>query len=241
MLEAANIDMIPDKSLPRASMAATFRSYAIEDDEFDTENDLGVELPGSRLSAAWAAERFGGLGRSSVDVFESPRLHKRSSSDPKLKGLGPNTSNSSPAPHHSHTLVTERLNEMFIYEDDVDPLLVDLIAHLLDFHPARRYTAVQALSHPYLADVRRVESEVLCSAPVRPALDDTQLFTVDEYRRGVEQEAQELAQMVGQALEDDLLRPEWFNLRVCELDLVIPESRTSANSFAPRNHPRPAA
>jgi serine/threonine protein kinase len=34
----------------------------------------------------------------------------------------------------------------------VDPEALDLLQHLLNFNPSHRYTAEEALSHPYLKD-----------------------------------------------------------------------------------------
>jgi mitogen-activated protein kinase 7 len=39
----------------------------------------------------------------------------------------------------------------------IDPEALNLLQHLLIFNPTQRYTAQQALEHPYLKDFRDIE------------------------------------------------------------------------------------
>jgi len=41
-----------------------------------------------------------------------------------------------------------------------DPLALDLLRHLLQFNPEKRYTAEQALNHDFFKSIRRPEMEV---------------------------------------------------------------------------------
>lgn len=44
---------------------------------------------------------------------------------------------------------------------DANPLAVNLMSSLLQFDPAKRPTAAQALRHPWLADARNPEAEII--------------------------------------------------------------------------------
>lgn len=48
---------------------------------------------------------------------------------------------------------------------DANPLAVDLLAQMLKFNPAERISVIQALAHPYLAQLQNAADEPVCAAP----------------------------------------------------------------------------
>ncbi|XP_036143448.1 mitogen-activated protein kinase 15 isoform X2 [Monomorium pharaonis] len=59
---------------------------------------------------------------------------------------------------------------------------LDLISNLIVFNPTQRFTAVEALEHPYVADFHRRGNEPERGSSVVPLLSDDVQLSVDEYR-----------------------------------------------------------
>ena len=45
-------------------------------------------------------------------------------------------------------------------EAQIPPAAVDLLSHLLEFNPDKRYTVKQCLEHEYFDDIREKETEI---------------------------------------------------------------------------------
>jgi len=59
---------------------------------------------------------------------------------------------------------------------------LDMLQHLLSFNPSRRYTAVDALEHPYVAAFHNPEEEYSSDHKIEISIDDNQKRTIEEYR-----------------------------------------------------------
>ena len=65
-----------------------------------------------------------------------------------------------------------------------DPLAIDLLKHMLQFNPKKRYTAEEALEHPFLKNVRRADMERGAQRPlVGPEFLETNHVDMDELKR----------------------------------------------------------
>jgi len=65
-----------------------------------------------------------------------------------------------------------------------DPLAIDLLKHMLQFNPKKRYTADEALEHPFLQNVRRADMERGAQRPlVGPEFLETNHVDMDELKR----------------------------------------------------------
>ena len=62
------------------------------------------------------------------------------------------------------------------------PEALDLMAKLLRFNPHKRYTAAEALEHPYLAAFHNIKDEPAAPGPITISLPDDTRYTVNEYR-----------------------------------------------------------
>ncbi|XP_011059050.1 PREDICTED: mitogen-activated protein kinase HOG1 [Acromyrmex echinatior] len=65
---------------------------------------------------------------------------------------------------------------------EVSEKALDLISNLIVFNPTQRFTAVEALEHPYVADFHRRGNEPERGSSVIPLLSDDVQLSVDEYR-----------------------------------------------------------
>jgi len=59
---------------------------------------------------------------------------------------------------------------------------LDLLQHLLSFNPNKRYSAVDALEHPYVAAFHNPEEEYSSDHKIEISIDDNQKRSIDEYR-----------------------------------------------------------
>jgi len=59
---------------------------------------------------------------------------------------------------------------------------LDMLQHLLSFNPNKRYTAVDALEHPYVSAFHNPEEEYSSDHKIEISIDDNQKRTIDEYR-----------------------------------------------------------
>jgi mitogen-activated protein kinase 15 len=62
------------------------------------------------------------------------------------------------------------------------PEALDLMAHLMKFNPTERWSAEQALGHPYVASFHNVRDEPSAPGPITISLPDDTRYTVGEYR-----------------------------------------------------------
>jgi len=62
------------------------------------------------------------------------------------------------------------------------PEALDLLQHLLSFNPNKRYTAEDALEHPYVAAFHNPEEEYSSDHKIEISIDDNQKRTIEEYR-----------------------------------------------------------
>ncbi|KAH0793849.1 CMGC family protein kinase [Histomonas meleagridis] len=69
------------------------------------------------------------------------------------------------------------------------PEALDLIKKLLEFNQYKRPNAEECLAHPYLERFHKVEREISCPRKIKMSLDDSQRYTVREYRNQVYREA----------------------------------------------------
>ena len=58
----------------------------------------------------------------------------------------------------------------------------DLLDNLLEFNPEKRYTAEEALRHPYLAQFHNPADEPSCDHIITIPVDDNSKYTIQEYR-----------------------------------------------------------
>lgn len=65
---------------------------------------------------------------------------------------------------------------------NVDPDALDLIGHLLAFNPAQRFTAAEALEHPYLKDFHDPSEEISYDGVIEIPIDDNTKFSIKDYR-----------------------------------------------------------
>lgn len=70
------------------------------------------------------------------------------------------------------------------------PDAIDLMQKLMRFNPTERYSAEEALAHPYVAAFHNPKEEPSCPAPITICLPDDTRFTVSEYRDKLYQEIQ---------------------------------------------------
>ncbi|GAB9476442.1 hypothetical protein Gpo141_00013507 [Globisporangium polare] len=73
---------------------------------------------------------------------------------------------------------------------DANPLAIDLLTKMLKFNPEERITVVQALAHPYLAQLHNPADEPICSEPFN--FD----FERESLDLGVEMPKEELQRLV---------------------------------------------
>jgi len=59
---------------------------------------------------------------------------------------------------------------------------LDMLQHLLSFNPNKRYTAVDALEHPYVGAFHNPEEEYSSDHKIEISIDDNQKRTIEEYR-----------------------------------------------------------
>lgn len=59
---------------------------------------------------------------------------------------------------------------------------LDMLQHLLSFNPNKRYTAVDALEHPYVAAFHNPDEEYSSDHKIEISIDDNQKRTIEEYR-----------------------------------------------------------
>lgn len=70
------------------------------------------------------------------------------------------------------------------------PEAIDLMMKLMRFNPTERYSAEQALAHPYVAAFHNPKEEPSAPCPITICLPDDTRFTVSEYRDKLYQEIQ---------------------------------------------------
>ena len=59
---------------------------------------------------------------------------------------------------------------------------IDLISHLIVFHPNHRYTASQCLEHPYVAQFHSQKQEIMAKDRIHIEMNENQKFSIKEYR-----------------------------------------------------------
>jgi len=59
---------------------------------------------------------------------------------------------------------------------------IDMLQHLLTFNPNKRYTAEDALEHPYVGAFHNPEEEYSSDHKIEISIDDNQKRTIEEYR-----------------------------------------------------------
>ena len=65
---------------------------------------------------------------------------------------------------------------------NASPDALDLLGRLLQFNPADRISASEALKHPYVAQFHNPAEEPVCERPVRIIIDDNVKYSISEYR-----------------------------------------------------------
>ncbi|KAL4173842.1 hypothetical protein KRP22_005789 [Phytophthora ramorum] len=83
---------------------------------------------------------------------------------------------------------------------DANPLAVDLLSQMLKFNPAERISVIQALAHPYLAQLQNPADEPVCAEPFnfdfeRESLDLGVEMPKEELQRLVFQECMSIHQL----------------------------------------------
>jgi serine/threonine protein kinase len=71
---------------------------------------------------------------------------------------------------------------------NIDPEALNLLQHLLIFNPNLRYTAEQALEHPYLRDFHDGEEEIEYNGTIKIPIDDNIKYSIKEYREALYKE-----------------------------------------------------
>lgn len=64
-----------------------------------------------------------------------------------------------------------------------DPIILDFLNKLIQFNPAKRLTAEEALDHPYMSDFHNIKEEIVSDKKILIPLDDTQKYSLQEYRQ----------------------------------------------------------
>jgi len=80
---------------------------------------------------------------------------------------------------------TKALHEFFPTASDE---ALDLLKNLLKFNPNKRFTAEQALEHPFVAEFHNLDDEPSCDRVIEIAIDDNTKFSIREYRDKLYQE-----------------------------------------------------
>lgn len=80
---------------------------------------------------------------------------------------------------------TKPLHEFFPTASDE---ALDLLKNLLRFNPNKRFTAEEALEHPYVAEFHNIDDEPSCERVIEIAIDDNTKFSIREYRDKLYQE-----------------------------------------------------
>ena len=80
---------------------------------------------------------------------------------------------------------TKPLHEFFPTASDE---ALDLLKNLLRFNPNKRFTAEQALEHPYVSEFHNIDDEPSCERVIEIAIDDNTKFSIREYRDKLYQE-----------------------------------------------------
>jgi mitogen-activated protein kinase 15 len=80
---------------------------------------------------------------------------------------------------------TKPLHEFFPTASDE---ALDLLRNLLKFNPFKRFTAEQALKHPYVTQFHNPADEPVCDKIIRISIDDNVKFTIKDYRDKLYQE-----------------------------------------------------
>eukprot|EP01025_Chloroclados_australasicus_P044937 TRINITY_DN4896_c0_g1_i3.p1 TRINITY_DN4896_c0_g1~~TRINITY_DN4896_c0_g1_i3.p1 ORF type:complete len:426 (-),score=45.41 TRINITY_DN4896_c0_g1_i3:5138-6415(-) len=62
------------------------------------------------------------------------------------------------------------------------PEALDLLGKLLQFNPANRITAEEAIQHPYVRKFHNIADEPVFRSPVKISVDDDTKYSVEEYR-----------------------------------------------------------
>eukprot|EP00300_Choanocystis_sp_HF-7_P042048 c8821_g1_i1.p1 GENE.c8821_g1_i1~~c8821_g1_i1.p1 ORF type:complete len:520 (+),score=121.62 c8821_g1_i1:19-1578(+) len=233
ILEKACVFAVPDEiaevTSPAVSSAATpkfmFKSMLVmKSDNVESSSDDDGE-------ANSAAPRKVGVLDKQFRLSKDKLHRRRSYSDTNFaRDVTPHFD-----VHPNHSMVCDALRVVFA-DENPDEGLIDLTARLLAFNPSHRITALQTLSHPYLAEVRQVETELLCSVPIRPEIDDYTQLTIEDYRAGVARESEKLLHSVELENADELKRIERFSARrnaESTVGLAVPKNRLSDNK-APR-------
>ena len=80
---------------------------------------------------------------------------------------------------------TKALHEFFPTASDE---ALDLLKNLLKFNPNKRFTAEQALEHPFVAEFHNLDDEPSCDRVIEIAIDDNTKFSIRDYRDKLYQE-----------------------------------------------------
>lgn len=70
----------------------------------------------------------------------------------------------------------------------IDPDALDLLNHLLVFNPSQRFTAEEALEHPYLKDFHDSSEEIEYDGVIEIPMDDNTKFSIKDYREALYKE-----------------------------------------------------
>ena len=69
-----------------------------------------------------------------------------------------------------------------------DPSTFDLLNKLLMFNPEKIITIEEAIAHSYVRDFQNKDEEIACERKITIPMDDTQKFTLDQYRQKLYEE-----------------------------------------------------
>lgn len=86
----------------------------------------------------------------------------------------------------------ERRNFSDIYPN-ADEETLDFLDKLLQFNPAKRLTAEEALAHPYLKQFHVELDEPSCESPITAPIDDNRKFEAAVYRERLYRDIREEA------------------------------------------------